>query len=159
MTEELDRHFTATTYILDQNSSRTLLHWHEKLQTWLPPGGHLELNETPYEAAVREIEEETGIKENELIFVKNGNEPRVIDDRAEILQMPHLLLSELIEPGHYHLDWIFYALADASEFDENLRDNEFKWFDQSMLENEKEIFANVRELAVKGITDHSIDQV
>ncbi len=39
---KLDKHFTATTYIVHANQPITLLHYHRKLRTWLPPGGHLE---------------------------------------------------------------------------------------------------------------------
>jgi 8-oxo-dGTP diphosphatase len=35
--------------------------FHRRLQTWLPIGGELEAGETPLEAAVRELREETGL--------------------------------------------------------------------------------------------------
>lgn len=38
-----------------------LLHKHKKLGLWLQPGGHLEPGETPWAAARREAEEETGL--------------------------------------------------------------------------------------------------
>ena len=41
---------------------RILLVWHKKLQEWLPPGGHIEQNETPDDAAKREALEETGLE-------------------------------------------------------------------------------------------------
>ena len=40
---------------------RTALHWHRKLQLWLPPGGHIDPNEDMAQAVVREVLEETGI--------------------------------------------------------------------------------------------------
>lgn len=40
---------------------RTLLVQHKKLGRWLPPGGHIESNETPDEAVKREIREELGM--------------------------------------------------------------------------------------------------
>ncbi|MEK6896397.1 MAG: NUDIX domain-containing protein [Nanoarchaeota archaeon] len=51
---------TAAGYIFHQN--KLLLIHHAKLNIWLPPGGHIESNEIPDDAALREIEEETGIK-------------------------------------------------------------------------------------------------
>ncbi|HET9077441.1 MAG TPA: NUDIX domain-containing protein [Acidimicrobiales bacterium] len=39
-----------------------LLHLHKRLGMWLQPGGHLEAGETPWEAARREAEEETGLE-------------------------------------------------------------------------------------------------
>ena len=41
---------------------KVLLVWHKKLQTWLPPGGHIDSNELPHRAAEREFWEETGVK-------------------------------------------------------------------------------------------------
>ena len=41
----MDRHFTATGYVVIDNS--ILLHFHPKVKMWLPPGGHIELNEDP----------------------------------------------------------------------------------------------------------------
>ncbi|HVL97767.1 MAG TPA: NUDIX domain-containing protein [Egibacteraceae bacterium] len=38
-----------------------LLHRHKRMGIWLQPGGHLDPGETPWEAAVRETAEETGI--------------------------------------------------------------------------------------------------
>ncbi len=40
---------------------RVLLIKHKRLGTWLPPGGELDQDETPLEAAARELREETGL--------------------------------------------------------------------------------------------------
>ena len=54
------RHFTATAYVV--HDGRVALHWHPKVKAWLPPGGHVEENEDPVRAVLRETEEETGLK-------------------------------------------------------------------------------------------------
>lgn len=41
---------------------RTALVWHPRLELWLPAGGHVEVDEGAAEAALREIEEETGLR-------------------------------------------------------------------------------------------------
>src|SRR5439155_68249 len=53
------RHFTATAFVVD--GPRTLLHWHKRLQQWMPPGGHIEADEDPAQAVLREVAEETGL--------------------------------------------------------------------------------------------------
>ena len=54
------REFTVAVFVVDQG--RVLLLDHPKLGRWLPPGGHIEPGELPDEAAVREVEEETGVQ-------------------------------------------------------------------------------------------------
>lgn len=51
---------TASAFLFHQG--KVLLVKHQKLKQWLGPGGHLEENELPHEAAVREFLEETGLK-------------------------------------------------------------------------------------------------
>jgi 8-oxo-dGTP pyrophosphatase MutT (NUDIX family) len=38
-----------------------LLHRHKRLGIWLQPGGHIDPGETPWQAAIREVLEETGL--------------------------------------------------------------------------------------------------
>jgi 8-oxo-dGTP pyrophosphatase MutT (NUDIX family) len=100
------RHLTATAFVVWQG--RTLLTWHRKLGMWLPPGGHLEANEDPAQAAVREALEESGLP------------VRVLDDRRYPFDVPRPLaapvaiLEEDIDlPGdfHQHIDHIYFTEA------------------------------------------------
>src|ERR1700728_4814961 len=53
------KHFTASAVVMEQ--SHILLVHHRRIGAWLPPGGHIEENELPHQAAIRETKEETGI--------------------------------------------------------------------------------------------------
>jgi len=55
----MERHFTVTGFVVDDG--HLLLHWHPKLSLWLPPGGHVDPDEDPVQAVLREVLEETGI--------------------------------------------------------------------------------------------------
>lgn len=52
-------HVTASAVVVGPRG--TVLHRHRLLGRWLQPGGHLEAGESPPEAAVREVAEETGL--------------------------------------------------------------------------------------------------
>ena len=52
-------HVTASALIVGRRG--LVLHRHKVLGTWVPPGGHIDHGETPWEAAVREANEETGL--------------------------------------------------------------------------------------------------
>ena len=153
----MERHFVSTTYLMDRKFPRTLLHFHKKLQSWLPPGGHIEINEDPYQAALREIEEETFLNpdNSSLKFIfKNKSILTNLDMRSKLLEMPYFLLEEEIEKDtHFHLDWIYYAYIteeDLETIKKNTENNNFKWFDYNALLNEDQCFDNVKELAFHG---------
>ena len=52
-------HVTASAIVVGPRG--TVLHKHKRLGLWLQPGGHIEADETPAAAALREVEEETGL--------------------------------------------------------------------------------------------------
>lgn len=84
-----------------------MLHRHPKLGLWLPPGGHIEPDELPDDAAVREVFEETGV-EVELTGerredVEEPHHPRQLHRPAGV-QLEH------IGPGHEHIDLIYFAI-------------------------------------------------
>ncbi|AXE36404.1 NUDIX hydrolase [Chromobacterium phragmitis] len=103
----LERHFTASAFVLNPHREVLLLR-HRKLGVWLYPGGHVERHETPDEAALREVREETGIHARML-----GARDAELDDReADVaaLSLPYRMLSEYIadpKTPHYHLDLIY----------------------------------------------------
>lgn len=126
----MERQFTATVYIFHQN--QVLLHKHEKLGKWLPPGGHLEPNETPSEAARREVLEETGL---EIVFIEQEN-IKISAYNAVSIERPFLCLLENIpahknQPPHQHIDFIY--LAKPIHIKDDLGD--FQWFKYEDLQH------------------------
>lgn len=99
---QLTRDWTVATFVI--HAGKVLLLWHEKLQMWLPPGGHVEPNELPDEAAVREVLEETGIAVT--LLSQPGLAP-VPGPRQ--LARPEAIQLEQIGPNHEHIDLVYFA--------------------------------------------------
>ncbi len=89
-------HVTGSAIVVD-GGGRVLLHRHKRLGRWLQPGGHVDPGETPWEAALRETREETGVAAEHP-----GRAPRLI--HVDVHEGPR---------GHVHLDLRYLLLADA----------------------------------------------
>lgn len=96
------KHFTASALIIDRG--RVLLVYHKKLNVWLYPGGHIEENENPDEALLREVKEETGL-EVEIISKKDES---LSDKKNGVLSLhlPYAFLCELVG-DHFHNDLVY----------------------------------------------------
>ena len=90
----LPGHFTASCYILD-GSARLLLHHHRRLNRWLQMGGHVDGEEMPEAAALREGREESGL-------------PDLVASSMFDLDV-HGIPAGKGEPGHDHFDVRFIA--------------------------------------------------
>ncbi|TDB83373.1 NUDIX domain-containing protein [Actinomadura sp. KC216] len=60
--EDLPRHSVSVSGIVVRDDGRILALKRADDGRWVPPGGVLELDETPFEGVVREVFEETGVK-------------------------------------------------------------------------------------------------
>jgi ADP-ribose pyrophosphatase YjhB (NUDIX family) len=100
---------TATAFVV--RDGKTLLHKHRKLGLWLPPGGHVDEGETPDQAVLREVKEETGL-DAEFVVPKRSPDPK---GGVEYQHPPQMVQVEPI-PGHnHHLDLIYYLRAHEGE--------------------------------------------
>ena len=61
------RHFTATTFIVFQEA--IFLHWHKKIEKWLPPGGHIDKNETPNSLKLKILKQEHSLYPKSIISI------------------------------------------------------------------------------------------
>lgn len=58
----LPGHVTGSAWIVNETGSHTLLIHHAKLNKWLQPGGHADGDENIFAVALREAQEETGLR-------------------------------------------------------------------------------------------------
>ena len=118
---KIGRHFTVAVFVVWEG--KVLLHLHRKLGMWLPPGGHIERNELPDDAAVREVLEETGV-EVELV----GERREDVEDPVQ-LHRPAGVQLENIGPGHQHIDLIYFARPrDSTKIQTYYSEDKVGWY-------------------------------
>lgn len=137
----MKRQFVATCYLVWEE--KFLLLWHKKHQKWLPPGGHLEENETPPETARREVLEEVGLS---IEFIRQEN--LWVDEwNGKSIERPFSCLLENIpargvEPAHQHIDFIFVGRPTGGE----LIDGSWMTLDEvEGLKTHEEVFFDTQE--------------
>jgi 8-oxo-dGTP pyrophosphatase MutT (NUDIX family) len=92
--EEADPvHVTGSAVVVGRRG--TVLHLHKRLHRWMQPGGHIDPHEAPWDAALRESEEETG-----LVLWHPADGPRLI----------HVDVHDAAN-GHTHLDLRYFLMA------------------------------------------------
>ena len=147
----MQRQFTSTCYLIDQE--KFLLLFHKKHQKWLPPGGHLEENETPPETARREVLEETGLA---IEFIREEN-IWVNEWNAKSIERPFSILLESIptkgeEPAHEHIDFVYVAKPIGGTLIDG------KWFsleEVEALKTHEDVFFDTQE-AIRTLAENKL---
>lgn len=140
------RHFTSTGIVVAKGS--TLVHWHQKVQAWLAPGGHVEPNEDPVQALHREVKEETGL---EVRILTTSTVPEL--SNLEQIASPYTVMIEDVfdqKVGkHQHIDFT-YLTTPASAVGENGElpavPEGWHWIDRQVLVESKPIKAPTGEM-------------
>jgi 8-oxo-dGTP pyrophosphatase MutT (NUDIX family) len=125
---EVTRDFTVAVFVV--HAGRVLLHCHPKLGKWLPPGGHIEPNELPDEAAVREVAEEAGIA---VRLVGARGLPRDYPGQPVQLVVPAGIQVEFIAEGHEHIDLVYLAVPEGDVDVPPVIDDAFRWLSPDEL--------------------------
>lgn len=115
-------HFTVSTWTVNRERTKTLMVYHNLYDSWSWVGGHADGCENLAAVAMRELQEETGVKNARLVS----------DDiySLEILTVDGHVKKGTYVPSHLHLNVTYLAEADEAEnlvikADEN---KGVKWF-------------------------------
>jgi len=146
------RQFTATCYILKKE--RFLLLKHPKYGRLLPPGGHLEPNETPPEAVRREVLEETGL---EIKFLTQEN-IWMEDWNGKSIERPYSILLCNVpeinkEPAHQHINFIYVAEPVRGDLTDGL------WYTIEQIEQlipHEQVFTDTQQTARQILAQRSL---
>ncbi|MXR41438.1 NUDIX domain-containing protein [Halobaculum sp. WSA2] len=150
---ETTRHFTATVYLVHDGA--TALHEHPSLGIRIPPGGHVDHDEVPHEAGLREAREETGL------------DPTLVDDTRDIeapagMTLPsprHTMLYDINvhddgTVGHQHIDHVYFAAVDDRAIDPDGDDEvgpeAWAWYTPKDL-RESDVDSDTTEIGIEAI--------
>ncbi|WP_316527573.1 NUDIX domain-containing protein [Kitasatospora brasiliensis] len=155
------KELTASAFVFrigEDGVCRAALVWHPRLELWLPAGGHVEVDEGAAEAALREIEEETGLRA-ELLPGPSVPLPAGFPHSAPpapwwVVEMDACADNHTREP-HRHIDHVYVARVGDAEPAAGAV-HEVRWFtEQDIAELEglsedsrlqvKELFARIAD--------------
>ncbi|MEG1141344.1 MAG: NUDIX domain-containing protein [Bacilli bacterium] len=136
------QHFCATACIIDKENKKILFIHHKKINKWLFVGGHIEENEDPETAVIREVKEETNLD----IKLLGKRYPR-----EEDFIKPFAMQRNVVKENHIHIDIFYIAVADdiskiKAKEDEVLN---YKWFSIDEIENNDfDTFPEKKQMAI-----------
>lgn len=109
--EKID--FTVEVFIVYKN--KVLLRKHDKYNIWLSVGGHIELDEDPTQAALREVKEEVGL-EIELIGGQKGKTDGSVENAGyRDLIPPKYLGRHPVNDIHEHITLVYFAISKTDK--------------------------------------------
>ena len=141
--------FTVEVFIVNKN--KVLLRMHDKHNIWLSVGGHIELDEDPIMAAIREVKEEGGLDINIV-----GEAPTFPEEDYTYLIAPKYVGKHKVNDTHEHVVFVYFAKSDTDAISDSILEHEkgaeIKWVTKEELEA-MDLRPNVRHLAKKALEE------
>ena len=139
-----NKSISATAYIY--NKGKILFHMHKKYNSWFPVGGHVEENEFPHEALIREVKEETGFN----ISIKRNEFCADIDlGTVERVPLPFCTCREGIGSNEEFFDFIFIAYTEQVQPAPQKGESKiFKWFSENEIKKCENMEKHIKNTAL-----------
>lgn len=130
--EKID--FTASVFVV--NGDAVLLHKHSKYDKWLQVGGHIELDEDPIEAVLREAKEESGL---DVVLAGEAAAIPGVTGAFKTLIVPHFLDRHVVDDatGHEHINFVYFGTSPTRKLNPRPEEGarELRWFTRADLDN------------------------
>lgn len=149
--------FTVSTFIfrLDEAEPMVYLHTHKRIGKFLHFGGHVELDENPWQAIIREIKEESGYDINQLRLLQPKKRVKKVSS-GRLIPYPIAVISVGYygdkDKNHFHDDLCFAFVTNqepASASSDSESDDIRLFSRQQLLAlNDDQIVPALRELGV-----------
>lgn len=113
-TEPNQHDMTVSGYIVrtDEAELKCLVHMHRKMGKLMQIGGHIELNETPWQSLAHELQEESGYTLNELKVAQHSAD-RVVEVASVNHPAPFLVNTHSVGNNHFHSDLCYGLVAES----------------------------------------------
>jgi 8-oxo-dGTP pyrophosphatase MutT (NUDIX family) len=128
--EKID--FTVSVFVVYEN--KVLVRLHDKYHIWLGVGGHVELDEDPNEAALREVKEEVGLDIKLWDGNKKFNFSGGTYNYRELIP-PIALNRHNVSSHHEHVDFVYFASAKSDKVIPENPTDEWKWLTKDELDS------------------------
>ena len=144
--------FCVNIYVVYQD--KVLLRMHEKYHRLLTPGGHIELDETPEDAAVREVKEEVGLEVT--LWTGNREEFEHGFTREEYRELipPYFMNVHKIDDAHRHMSLSYFALSESDTIQEPETEEKSggcRWYTKEELLAASDIDLSTKHYSLKAL--------
>ncbi len=135
--------WTAGVYIVHNN--KVLIRLHDKVKLWIHVGGHVELDEDPVSAAIRECKEEVGL---DITIYSRKSIPPSQENIRHLIPPAHMNIHRTGgSSSHQHIDLIYYATSTTDQVIPEKEDNVWLWLSKEELEAFTDIQPYIKEYA------------
>jgi len=144
--EKID--FTVSALIVYKN--KVLLRKHDKYNVWTGPGGHIDLDEDPNQAVVREAKEEVGLDIKLWRGAQRFDYPKDVEGPHRHLILPVWMHRHHTSPTHEHIDFSYFATSENDKVVPESPTDEWRWLAKNEL-GSLELLPDIKFYASKAL--------
>ena len=143
-------HFASSAFVVNKDRTKMLVVYHNIYDAWIFPGGHADGEENLLSVAIREVEEETGLK------------TKVLDESIFAISsspiVGHVKRGKYV-PAHIHLDVVYLLEADDKEQlafrEEESKGVKWMTFEEAIGDNIVDFIRPVHKRLIKKLNSRS----